>query len=291
MNKHIIRAMIFLAGCVSVGAFAVDCESEPDACVEVGSWQVSVALGYGVRTNPLINNDDIPLIVLPQVSYNGERFFLQNLDMGVILHEDDNQQFNLLITPSYDQVFFHRWDVNNFVLSENLSSGPGPGPTFGPSKDSFHRLIDTEQLRERRMGGLAGFEYARQFGGLDLQVHALQEFTGYHHGQELRVALARHFLQGKHHWVLSGGAIWQSGEVLNYYYGIEEGEGGTQDYRYDPGSGVSGVVRMDWNYRLSERWSLTLTTAYRHLASGIRQSPIVNDDKVITAFVGGVYHF
>ena len=289
MNKHLIQAWFLLLGCFSVTAMADDCESSAEGCVEIGKWQVAVAVGVGVRTNPVIDNDDIPLYVIPQISYNGERVFLQNLDLGYILFEDDTRQFNLLLTPSYDQVFFRRWDVNNFVLSENLLSDPGP--TFGPSTDAYHKLIDTDQLRKRRMGGLAGFEYNHQFNKVDLQLHALQEFTGYHDGQEVRIALARHFLAGKHHWILSAGAIWQSEAVLDYYYGIREGEGGTLGYRYNPGSGVSGVARLDWNYRINERWSLNFTTAYRRLASGIRRSPIVNDDKVITSFIGGAYHF
>ncbi|MGB3610741.1 MAG: MipA/OmpV family protein [Cellvibrio sp.] len=289
MNRYLIRSLLFVLGCCSLLSSATECEGGAGGCVEVGKWQLAVALGVGVRTNPVINNDDIPLYVIPQLSYNGERFFLQNLDLGYILLEDDSHQLSLLLTPSYDQVFFRRWDVNNFVLSENLLSDPGI--TFGPSTEAYHKLIDTDQLRKRRMAGLAGFEYNLNVGQFDLQLHLLQEFTGYHDGQEVRMSLARHIAAGKHHWTLSGGAIWQSHDVLDYYYGIRNGEGGTLGYRYRPGSGVSGVARLDWNYRVNDSWSLTFTTAYRQLASGIRRSPIVNDDKVITSFIGGVYHF
>lgn len=291
MNRHLIRALLLLLGCHSLATSAADCASGSEGCVEVGKWQLSVALGVGVRTNPVIDNDDIPLYVIPQVSYSGERFFLQNLDVGYILFEDDDQQFNVLLTPSYDQVFFRRWDVNNFVLSENLMADRSADPAFGPTVEAYHTLIDTDQLRKRRMAGLAGFEYNVQLGKIDLQLHLLQEVTGYHDGQEVRLSLARHFPAGRHHVMLSGGVIWQSAEVLDYYYGIREGEGGTLGYRYRPGSGVSGVARLDWNYRITDSWSLTFTTAYRQLASGIRRSPIVNDDKVITSFIGGVYHF
>ena len=106
MNKHLIQAWLLLLGCFSVTAMADDCESSAEGCVEIGKWQVAVAVGVGVRTNPVIDNDDIPLYVIPQISYNGERVFLQNLDLGYILFEDDTRQFNLLLTPSYDQVFF-----------------------------------------------------------------------------------------------------------------------------------------------------------------------------------------
>ncbi|MDB6101815.1 MAG: hypothetical protein JWO52_1814, partial [Gammaproteobacteria bacterium] len=37
-----------------------------DDCVRVGGWNLSVALGAGVRTNPVVHAKDIPLIVVPQ---------------------------------------------------------------------------------------------------------------------------------------------------------------------------------------------------------------------------------
>ncbi len=58
-----------LIACFSLlnsGAQAADSDSQ---------WQLSLGLGAGVRTNPVMDNDDIPLVVIPQVSYQGERFF------------------------------------------------------------------------------------------------------------------------------------------------------------------------------------------------------------------------
>jgi outer membrane protein len=288
MKKNFFLLILLAIFSAVPTAYAIECDADTDGCVAIGEWQVSVALGVGVRTNPVLDNDVIPLIVLPEISYNGERFFLQNLDMGFILIEDDVQQLNLLVTPSYDQVFFDRWDANNFILtaSETLAS-----PSFGPSAERLNLPVNTRQLRKRRMGGLAGFEYNRTLGSIDIQVHGLQEFTGFHQGQELHLAVAKSIRHGKHSMMFSAGANWQSSEVLNYYYGLEAGEGGSLDYQYQPGSGVSSVVRFDWNYHLNERWSLRLVTAYRLLSSEIKNSPLVTDDKVITAFAGGVYHF
>jgi hypothetical protein len=96
------------------------CGPASSDCVEVGTWQVSVSLGAGVRTNPVMGNKDIPLIVLPEISYSGQRFFLQNLDFGFILTETQTQQLNLLLTPSYEQVYFHRWSPGNFILDSQV---------------------------------------------------------------------------------------------------------------------------------------------------------------------------
>ena len=55
-----------------------ECKQPSAECVAVGGWNFSVALGAGVRTNPLVNGQGLPLVVVPQVSYYGERFFLDN---------------------------------------------------------------------------------------------------------------------------------------------------------------------------------------------------------------------
>ena len=48
---------------------------------------MSVSLGIGSRSNPVMGESDIPLVVIPQISYYGKRFFLENLDLGVTLYE------------------------------------------------------------------------------------------------------------------------------------------------------------------------------------------------------------
>jgi hypothetical protein len=57
-------------------AFA--CEPEIEDCVEIGKWELSLGVGAGIRTNPLEATPDIPLFLIPEVNYNGERFFIQN---------------------------------------------------------------------------------------------------------------------------------------------------------------------------------------------------------------------
>jgi len=109
-------------------AAAVDseCTAASAGCAEVGKWRVGLAVGAGLRTNPVLDRKDIPLIVLPEVSYTGERFFIQNLDFGFIVWENEAHRLNLLATPSYDQVFFHRWNPGNFVVETTMISSANP---------------------------------------------------------------------------------------------------------------------------------------------------------------------
>lgn len=277
------------------------CAPAREACVEVGKWDISLGVGAGVRSNPLADTADIPLLLVPQVNYSGERFFIQNLDLGFTLWETSSQQLNLLATPSYDQVFFQRWSPANFFIDNGFATAGKQGGDDNSlpliDEGSGNNLltpefkdIETRQLRDRHLAGLAGFEYSWNTDLVDVQIQYLSDFTRVHSGEELRLTLSKHWRRGKHQWLASVGANWQSGEVINYYYGVTEAEA---DWRgsYSAEGAISPLLRLEWNYQLNERWDLRLLSSYRALPDEISASPLMNDNKVITVFLGGVYHF
>ncbi len=300
IRQQITAALFIVAPLLATTTFA--CEQGQEDCVEVGKWELSIGLGAGIRTNPLVDTSDIPLIVVPQINYNGERFFIQNLDFGVIVWQNETQQLNLLATPSYDQVFFHRWSPGNFFIEGNALTTGGKEASGNKGNEIFDNGDDRELVapefmplqapsaRDRHMAGLAGIEYSWNTPLVDVQIQYLTDFTQIHSGEELRVALAKHWRYGKHQLMASVGANWQSREVVNYYYGVRANEA---DIRgpYITDSALSPLVRVDWNYQLTERWDLRVLTSYRLLPDEISASPLINDNKVITVFVGGVYHF
>lgn len=299
-----ISACVLLLFTLTVQA-GTDCDPSDDDCVEVGSWQFSIGVGAGVRTNPLAGAEDIPLVLIPYLSYQGERFFIENLDIGFIVAESNNQQLNLLITPSYDQVFFHRWNAGNFFIDSNGlgTAGSGSGevvvdedlpvidqdPTGGGKGSEFLKK-SWRDVDDRHMAGLAGVEYNLTLNELELQFHYLQDVTKVHDGNEARIVFAKPWLSGKHRILASLGLNWQSQEVIQYYYGISEEEADSNN-RYTATDGISQIIRIDWNYALTDNWDVRVLASVRHLPDAISASPLVNDNKVITAFVGGVYHF
>lgn len=268
--------------------------AKPWAAEDESHWQFSLGLGLGVRTNPVMDNDDIPLIILPQFNYQGERFFIQNLDIGYSLFQNDKQEFNLLITPSYDQIFFNEWDISNFVDRSNFAAvaggEAGGGVQNGPILADANRAIDKSRLHDRRMAGLAGLEYSHNLYDLDIQLQILQEITGYYDGNEIRFALSKSIYVGKHDVKLTLGANWQNAATTNYFYGLPEGES-PGNFAYDAKGGLTSLLRFDWSYQLDEHWSLRFFTSYRHLSHSISDSPLITSNNVITAFAGGVYHF
>lgn len=292
---------VVLCGLSVVSHAATECNPDDEACVPLGEWQFSVGIGAGVRTNPLADGDRIPLIILPYISYQGEHFFIENLDLGLILAETQNQQFNLLITPSYDQVFFQRWDAGNFFIEPSSSpppmgggespiNNPNPNPNPNPDASDPGAAASWRNLHKRRMAGLAGFEYNLGLDSVDVQFHWLHDITRVHTGDEVRLVFAKPWLRNKHRVVASLGFSWQSEAVIQYYYGIDARELDDQG-QYLAEDGVSTVVRMDWNYALNKHWDVRVLVSVRRLSSAISASPLVDDKNVVTAFVGGVYHF
>ena len=70
---------------------------------------------------------DIPLVLVPQFSYYGKRFFIDNLDPGVTLFDGESNTLSLVASPGYDRVFFYRSDLQNFFVFSPTSFGGNSG--------------------------------------------------------------------------------------------------------------------------------------------------------------------
>src|SRR5260370_574204 len=110
--------LAILAGLAQAQAASTDddCKGTSSECVAVGKWNFSVALGAGLRSNPLVTGKNIPLVVIPQFSYYGNRFFINDLDLGFTLVENTTNTFSLVGSPGYDRVFFYRSDLQNIFI-------------------------------------------------------------------------------------------------------------------------------------------------------------------------------
>jgi outer membrane protein len=268
--KNFVFALVVLSAAGSVFAQGT-CSSPSAECVVVGEWDFSIGVGLGKRSNPIAGSKDIPLVVLPQVSYYGKRFFLDNLEVGYTLFEGNSHTLNLIATPGYDRVFFLRDDPQNYFVG-------GVGSML--STPNFLEL-ERASLRPRRTTYLAGPEWLFAAGPFAGQLSALYEATGRHKGYEVRGALAAPLLTSDHSLVVTGGFTWKSAELVDYYYGM--------DRYYEGKATFNPFVKLGYAHALGERLSLTAFVHYEYLGDGIADSPIVRDDAVTSAFVGLIF--
>jgi MipA family protein len=279
MRNHILSFLpivIGFAGVQAAGA-ADGCKGPSTDCVAVGGWNFSVALGAGAMTNPLVGGKTIPLVVVPQFSYYGERFFIDDLDLGFTLAETDGSTFNLVASPGYDRVFFYRSDLQNiFVKGFDGSAAPVRVAAATPGAVQV-------APRPRHVTYLAGPEWTLKNGGLTAQIDVLHEITGQNHGNEVRAAVGVPLLEGKGSLTANVGITWKSAAIVNYYYGAST--------IYRTGSALDPFFKLGYTLPLAGKWRFYAFAEYERLASAIADSPIVAERYVATSFIGAIYTF
>jgi MipA family protein len=273
-----VASMATLAHAAAAAPDDLACARTED-CVVVGDWNFSVSLGAGIRTNPLVNGHDIPLAIVPEISYYGSHFFLDNLDFGVTLVDSDANSLSLIASPGYDRVFFYRYDLQNFFV-DSLSAGAG---ATNPVSQGTLGAIQFPS-RARHVTYLAGPEWTFKFAGLTGQLDVLHEITAQNHGNEVRAALGIPLLdRGGNSLGLNVGATWESAAIVNYYYG--------EPNFYMGGSSLNPFAKLKYGRPLAGKWRLDAFVEYERLGAAIAYSPIVANHYVVTGFVGATYPF
>jgi outer membrane protein len=272
-----VFAIIAGAGQVHA-AESEECSGPSDDCVAIGRWNFSVALGAGVRTNPLSYAKDIPLVIIPQVSYYGKRFFFDNLDFGFTVADRGANVINVIATPGYDRVYFYRTDLQNFFVGfpnalDNSPSAESPG-TPGATKVS---------PRAPRITYLAGPEWTFKYGSVSGQLDLLRDATGQNSGDEIRGALGIPLLKSKGVVSANIGFTWKSAGTVNYYYRVP--------LLYSGSAAFDPFVKLGYTLSLSNKWRFNAFVEYEHLGNGISDSPIVAEHGVATFFTGAIYTF
>jgi len=294
-----------LAALVSVrtAVAADDCQSSSDDCVAVGHWNFSISLGGGVRTNPLADSASIPLVVIPQVSFYGKRFFLDDLELGITLAEVGENTINLIASPGYDRVYFYRSDLQNFFVngftetSSTVSAPPGGGgsappeggvgtgssPPVGVTHTTTTTTTARLPSRTPRVTYLAGPEWTFTHEGFSAQLDLLHEITDQNEGNEIRAAVGERLTAAHGLLTVNAGITWNSAAIVNYYYGAAN--------VYKGGSALDPFIKLGIAHPLGARWRFNSFVEYEHLAAAVADSPIVNQNHVTTVFAGFVYGF
>jgi MipA family protein len=247
-----------------------DCVADAPDCAVVGKWNVSLALGVGVRSNPLVHGRDLPLVVVPQISYYGKRFYIDNLDVGFTAVDGETNTLSLIASPGYDRIFFYRSDLQNIFVNLGGAASPNAPPVPFPS-------------RPRRITYLAGPEWTFDYHHIIGQFDVLREVTGHNHGEEVRAAVKLPVTRSTGALSATIGVTWQSAAVVNYYYGAPR--------IYESGSALRPFLKLGYTRPLGPGWHFEGVAQYEHLANAIADSPIVAHNYVVTCFLGFVHAF
>ena len=287
-SQNVAALLILLASCPGVAGEAQDNETPDPASQAAGSsvptlplpsesrWQLGIALGYGLRTNPLVQSDDIPIIVDIDISWFGDRFFFDNGDLGFTFVDNEAVTTSLVGRINSDRVFFGR--TNTKFVTVDLAGAP--------LASDFELSIP-----DRDYAGELGLELLADGRWGQLQLTAFHDVTGTHEGYEIEFDYGYGWRNQRIYVEPSFGLSFKSEELNNYYWGVPVDETNIALPGYSAASGINAHARLQVGYQISKNWIFSLVGEVERLNDEAANSPIVEEQNVFGYFAGLGYRF
>lgn len=293
-NRVMNRLKLIVLSCFLFPFFAwadivPSCENDLE-CIEVGQWDLGVALGYGLRSNPLKDFDDTPIYMVPTFAYYGDRWYLDNGNFGYTLTEKEMYTINLATSFSTDSAYFHRWDPSNIFLAGGSTFETNSVTSAGlfSRGEQVPSISALEKRRFTYLGGLEAFIYTR--AGI-INFSLAHDTLNVHQGTEAQLKWIYNLPVQDWNFEFALRLDWKSEEIVDYYYGIRESESPYWRQHFKAKSALNAGVELTSNYVLTQHWDLLLLARYTHIANAIADSPLLNEKYTSTFYIGSSYRF
>ncbi len=220
---------------------------------------LTLGLGTVFSTNPY-QGADWKINPLPLLTYEGDHFFVRGTNAGYHLFKQNNLTLSLL--GSYRMAGY--------------DSGDSP---------FLQGMADREETLE------AGLQVslATSFGHFSATL--LSDVLDEHNGQEAKLTFSKRFPVQNFFVSPFVSAIWQSDQLVDYYYGVRTTEATIARPAYQVNNSILMQIGLMANYLFSEHWSISGRVSMTRLADEISDSPIVDDDLVTSVFFSIGYQF
>lgn len=282
-------------------AYATDCQQESEHCAAIGKWNFSVSLGAGAVTNPLHGGNNIPLVVIPTISYYGENIFFENNTLGYSFFETEQLVVSAIGKLNYEKSYFSRWHPENILVdsssSNSVISTPDEGDqnTIEPSEDFQKSVVNINEVSDRDWAIDAGIQLNWFINKTtDAKLNILHDINNVYNGFNGQLALTKRVTLVALPSTLmsfSLGANWNSESLVDYYYGISKQRDPKAKVGYQGKQSINPYLRFALKHQLSEHWRVRVQVKRVFLATGTTNSPLVKEDHVNTFFTGVTYDF
>ncbi|MDC0602254.1 MipA/OmpV family protein [Aliiglaciecola sp.] len=273
----------------SVPAFA--CESG-QSCIEKGQWDIGIAFGIGARSNPLVDGNTFPNIILIDVAWYGDQIYFDNGELGFRLIENQKTGFETYLVIDREAAYFDLLHPGNFSISSLISPTTGqPIPPDNQTLDSEEVRLSLDDIRDRKWAvNLGGrYHYYTEKGEVSFSYET--DVSSVHQGSKAALSY-EHYWSGDD-WQLSirPSVLWKSDKLVNYYYGVSAQDFPDNDIRYTAKGGLQPSLSLTYTKRFSEDWYWVANLSYQKLHSSMVASPIVDENNVSSVFLGLGYRF
>ena len=261
-----------------------------DACLIKGQWQLGLALGLGLNSNPLEGGDNIPLIILPDIAWYGDAAYFDNGELGYQWIEQPSSSFVTYLTLDKERAFFSFWHPANILLPvnrfNNIASAPPP-EVDGPEQLS----VSVDEVGRRNWAVMAGGRWYFRQKNTQWQVTLEKDISGTHNGEKLELGYQHYWQWPTIRLTTELKMIWKSSALVDYYYGVDEQDRVEPSFYYHAGSGWQPAIGVSLQKHLHNNWYWLSRVSLQKLHSGMTNSPLVAERNIYSVFSGFAYQF
>ncbi len=288
-----MKYLLLLLSTLSTSLVA-QCHAENSGCVVIEQWQWSMSIGAGVISNPLHGGKNIPLVLIPNVSYYGEKFFIENSLVGYSFYENKQLSVSLISQLNGEKAFFSRWHPSNLFIGEMTHALVDDKHQQTELNDNAN-LIGFDELPERKWAIDGGLQLNWFFAkNSDVKAQLLHDLNHVYNGFNAQVEINHfvHFKQLEQAIIrITLGGNWQSRQQVAYYYGVDEQYHLSTSAPDLAKASFSPFIKLFGSYPLTKEWSVRVNLGREFLSRSLTDSPIVADNVIDTFFVGVTYAF
>lgn len=284
MHKVFFRFLILIS--IFTSSTILAC-TEDETCVGKSRWHLGIALGIGVKTNPLVDGDNIPLIILPDIAWYAEKAYFDNGELGYQWLNQSTVAFETFLQIDRERAFFSFLHPAN-ILAPPLSFITDLAPEDVKISQPSLSIDDIANRKWAINGGIRGHYF---LSNGEWQLTFQQDISNVYNGQQVGIEYKHRWLWHKFRLGLRIGADWKSTRLIDYYYGVSQRDTELTRFYFNGKSGWQSYISISAQKPINKNWSWLANIGYRRLPDSLTSSPLIEQNNIRNIFLGVAYRF
>lgn len=241
----------------------------------------------GIKTNPLVDGDDIPLVIMPDIAWYAEQAYFDNGELGYQWINQPKVAFETFLQLDRERAFFSFLHPANFLfpIENSVSESPSQGI------QDKQRSLSIDEIARRKWAINGGIRAHYFFSDGEWQLTFQQDISNVYKGQQIRLEFSHRWLWRDFRLGLRIGTDWKSARLIDYYYGVSQRDTDFTELYFNGKSGWQTYLSLNAQKTINEKWSWLANIGYRKLPNSLISSPLIEQSNIRNIFLGLAYRF